>query len=157
MQAWIVWLLGISVGVALIAAWAWSARLRSTVRSWQRTKLHELFCQQRDEVISEYLRLGRSSDKPRGLRLANAEWEPEGTLARDRQHDLYVMLVPVALKFTPIQGGDMEGVAATELAKQATAVFYFDRGRWHASDRTIFNLSPKEALTRQSSQLEPLD
>ena len=49
----------------------------------------------------------------------------------------------------------MEGLAAVGNLRNASAVFFFDRGRWHASGKTVFNLNPDEVLRHFRNQYEP--
>jgi hypothetical protein len=50
----------------------------------------------------------------------------------------------------------MEGLPAVGNPRDASAVFFFHRGRWHTTGKAVFNLSPGEALAHFRNQYEPL-
>jgi hypothetical protein len=50
----------------------------------------------------------------------------------------------------------MEGLPAVGNLRNASAVFFFHRGRWHTAGKAVFNLNPDEALARFRNQYEPL-
>lgn len=149
--------------IAVLGGLAALSRLNVRWKQWRRSllqlqlgRLRELFTADQQQLEADYLRLARSLDKPRGLLWQHLDWTDELIFARQRRDGHYVALRGVTVQFEAIPGGDMEEVAAVAEAKQACAVFVFDRGRWHASDKTLFNLLPREAVQKFASQYEPL-
>jgi hypothetical protein len=65
-------------------------------------------------------------------------------------------LVPVTVRFEAVPGSDMEGLPAVGNLRNASAVFFYRRGVWHASGRAVFNLNPDEALEHFKDQYVPL-
>jgi hypothetical protein len=147
--------LGLGVLLLLMLLWYWPT-LRQRFRGWRKERLGELFQNQKTALQEEFLRIGQASGKPRGLRWEQCEWGEEFFLARDRSCNGYVALMEVAIQFAAIEGGDMEDVAAVALAKNATAIFFFEAGRWHTGGKTVFNLNPEEVLERFRAQYECL-
>jgi len=74
--------------------------------------------------------------------------------ARDRQTGQLLALVGVTISFEAIEGSDMEGVEAVGNLRNASAVFFFQDGRWQTAGRAIFNLNPDEAVERFSQNYE---
>ena len=150
---------GIAAALAVLLlvtlAWRWP-RLRQRLKSLRTQRLAELFLAQRQQLQEEYLRVGATSGKPRGLRWASCDWGTEVYLARDRSCNGYLALMEVAIQFAAIEGGDMEDVDAVALAKNATALFFFEAGQWHTGGKTLFNLNPDEVLERHRAQYERL-
>jgi hypothetical protein len=68
-----------------------------------------------------------------------------------------IALVPVTIRFEAIAGGDMEGLPAVNALRNASAVFYFRRGRWLTAGKTLFNMNPDEALEHFHGQYERLE
>ena len=50
----------------------------------------------------------------------------------------------------------MEGLPAVGNLRNASAVFFFDGGRWQTAGKAVFNLNPEEAIERFAAQYEPL-
>ena len=48
-------------------------------------------------------------------------------------------------------------VSAVGNLRHASAVFFFDRGKWHTDGRAIFNLAPNEALEHFKNQYQRLE
>jgi hypothetical protein len=42
------------------------------------------------------------------------------------------------------------------LPRNASAVFFYDRGRWNTSGKAVFNLNPAEAIEHFKGQYETL-
>jgi hypothetical protein len=66
-------------------------------------------------------------------------------------------LVAVTIQFEAIEGSDMEGLPAVGNLRNASAVFFFDRGRWHTTGKAVFNLNPGEALEHFRNQYERVE
>jgi hypothetical protein len=120
------------------------------------------FDQQRERLQADFLVAASSTGKPRGLIWKALDWTGSGekianpTLARDRDTGEIVALVPVTISFEAIVGGDMEGLPAVGNLRNASAVFFYRRGQWHTSGKTVFNLNPDEALIHFKDQYSPL-
>ena len=50
----------------------------------------------------------------------------------------------------------MEGLPAVGNLRNASAVFYFQRGHWHTTGKAVFNLNPAEVIQRFKNQYEPV-
>jgi hypothetical protein len=77
--------------------------------------------------------------------------------ARERDTGRLTALVAVTIQFEAVEGGDMEGVEAVGNLKNASAVFFFDRGRWRTVGKTVFNLNPAEAIEHFKTQYERVE
>ena len=133
---------------------------------WWREKTHrggdvafarDDFGRQRQDLQEAFFRAAAASGKPRGLRWKALDWDPGVAFARDRAAGKLVALTGVTIQFEAIEGGDMEGVAAVSNLRNASAVFFFDRGRWRTVGKAVFNLNPSEAINHFRSQYESLD
>jgi hypothetical protein len=115
------------------------------------------FERQRASLEAQFFQAAATSGKPRGLRWTKCEWNPAVELARDRKSGQLLALVGVTISFEAIEGGDMEGVAAVGNLRNASAVFFFDGGRWSTAGRAVFNLNPDEAIQHFNAQYERVD
>jgi hypothetical protein len=125
-------------------------------------RARERFRTERERLCADFFTAARSSGKPRGLLWKSLDWTvseglPEPVLARDRASGAIVALLPVTIQFEAVAGGDMEGLAAVGNLRNASAVFYYQRGRWHATGKAVFNLNPDEALVHFKDQYSPLE
>ena len=77
-------------------------------------------------------------------------------MARDRANGDIVGLVGVSVSFEAIEGGAMEDVEAVGNLRAATAVFTHNGNDWATQGRVVFNLEPREVLTRYKSSLDAL-
>ena len=50
----------------------------------------------------------------------------------------------------------MEGLPAVENLRNASAVFFFQRGQWHTVGKAVFNMNPQEALEHFQQHYERL-
>jgi hypothetical protein len=119
-------------------------------------ELQKNFLQQREHLEAAFFAAAVASGKPRGLRWKNCEWESEVVFARERQTGRLAALVAVTISFEAVEGGDMEGVEAVGNLRNASAVFFYDRGRWRTTGKAIFNLNPAEAVEHFKGQYERL-
>jgi hypothetical protein len=136
---------------AVLLSLLWKRRPRLSVPEVQRS-----FLQQREHLEATFFAAAAASGKPRGLRWANCEWESEVVFARERQTGRLAALVAVTIAFEAVEGGDMEGVEAVGNLRNASAVFFFDAGRWRTTGKAIFNLNPGEAVEHFKGQYERL-
>ena len=137
--------------------WPWSAvwrRWRGGDAAVQ--KARELFAAQREHLEVLFFEAAAASGKPRGLRWKAIDWEPGVEFARERDSGQLAALVGVTIRFEAVEGSDMEGLPAVGNLRNASAVFFFHRDRWHTTGRTVFNLNPDEALAHFGNQYERL-
>lgn len=109
---------------------------------------------QRPTLEQAFRASATASGKPRGLIWVDLDWEPGVLFARERTTGHLAALVGVTVRFEAIPGSDMEHLPAVGNLRTATAVFFFDRGHWHTTGRTLFNLNPGEAVVRFGGQYE---
>jgi hypothetical protein len=150
------WLWLIPVGLLLafvIVFLAWRP-LRLFGREVQVERARELFVLQRERLEARFVTAAAATGKPRGLRWKDCAFENELELARDRHNGQLVALVPVTIQFEAIEGGDMEDVPAVEYAKNASAVFFFQRGQWLTAGKAVFNMNPGEVIEHFKNQYE---
>ena len=115
-----------------------------------------LFRHQREHLELQFFRAASASGKPRGLRWKAIDWESGVEFARERDSGRLTALVGATIQFEAIEGSDMEGLPAVGNLRNASAVFFFDRGRWHTIGKAVFNLNPDEALAHFHNQYERL-
>jgi hypothetical protein len=148
------WLVLGGLGLASVAlALAWRP-MRSLGREIQVERALELFRLQRERLEAQFVKAAAGTGKPRGLRWKDCDFERGLELARDRQSGQLVALVPVTIQFEAVEGSDMEGLPAVGNLRNASAVFFFQRGQWLTVGKTVFNLNPDEALEHFKHQYE---
>lgn len=148
-----IWLWLVPVAVLVIVVLV-RRPLRSMGRDIQFERARELFSLQRERLEAKFLGAAAATGKPRGLRWKSCDWESEVDFARDRKSGQLAALVPVTLRFEAIEGGDMEGLPAVGIPRNASAVFFFQRGQWHTVGKVIFNMNPAEAIEHFKNQYE---
>jgi len=146
---WLWLLLPAALLVVALGMYLWGRGPRLTV-----PQIQKQFRQQREHLEAAFFAAAAASGKPRGLRWKNCEWENEVAFARERGTGRLAALVAVTVAFEAIEGGEMEGVAAVGNLRNASAVFFFDGGRWRTAGRAIFNLNPGEAIEHFKGQYE---
>jgi len=148
------WLVG---GVLLIGAAAvlifWR-RLHLFGRAVQVERARELFLLQRERLETSFFKEAAATGKPRGLLWKQCDFEKQLELARDRHTGQLVALVPVTIQFEAVEGSDMEGLPAVGNLRNASAVFFFQRGKWLTTGKAVFNFNPGEALEHFKKQYE---
>ncbi len=148
------WVLLALLGIGLIAMLlAWRS-LRPLGREIQVARARELFALQRERLELHFHQAAAATGKPRGLRWMECAFEMHFELARDRENGQLIALVPVTIRFAAIEGSDMEGLPAVGNLRNASAVFYFERGQWLTRGKAIFNLNPDEVIERFQNQYE---
>ena len=131
-------------------------------RRWRRTRdehivdlARRLFHQRREWLEAKFVTLASQGGRPRGLALADCEFEDEVAFARDRNSGkLRAALVSVTICFEAEEGGGMEHVEAVSIPRAATAVFHFDGRAWHTDGQPVYNLTPLETIKRYEHELE---
>lgn len=144
-MAWWWLVIGVVAGVAILAVLAWRP-LRRLAREAEANHARELFRRQREHLEADFLRAAAASGKPRGLRWKGCDWGRDVELAREHGTGRLAALVSVTIQFEAVPGSDMEGLPAVGNLRNASAVFFFDRGRWHTVGRAVFNMNPDEAI-----------
>ena len=148
---WII--VAVALAALLVAALTWR-RLRSFGRQVQIERARELFKLQRERLEAQFLTAAAGTGKPRGLRWVDCQWEDGVEFVRDRQTGEIDALVGVTIQFEAEPGGDKEGVPAVGDLKNASAVFFFDRGHWRTVGKAVFNMNPDEAVRHFKNQYE---
>lgn len=123
-----------------------NSRLLSRRSRIDPVKAKQLFQIRREWLEAEFLKKAAATGKPRGLRWVDCDFQSDAQFAKDEQSDLLRAFVSVTIRFEAIEGGGMEEVEAVSNLRAATAVFEYDGEKWVASPRTIFNLSPDQAI-----------
>jgi hypothetical protein len=143
---WWWWLLiGTGLAGVVLAALLWRP-LRRLAREAEVKHAHLLFVRQREHLEARFLTAAAATGKPRGLRWKDCDWEHQVELARERGTGRLAALVGVTIRFEAVPGSDMEGLPAVGNLRNASAVFFFDRGRWHTVGKAVFNMNPDEAI-----------
>jgi hypothetical protein len=153
MEPWIWWLLGaILVGLVIVVI-AWRP-LRALGNEIQIERARELFVLQRERLEARFVTAAVATGKPRGLLWKDCSFESGIELARERQTGQLVALVSVTIQFEAVEGGDMEGLPAVSNLRNASAVFFFQRGQWLTAGKAVFNLNPLEVIQHFKNQYE---
>jgi hypothetical protein len=141
------WYWGLALGIlaALVLGMLVAIWLQLHAASASR-RARELFFRQREHLEAKFFTAASSSGKPRGLRWLTCDWERDVEFGRDRRTGKLAALAAVTIRFEAVEGSDMEGLPAVGNLRPASAVFFFDRGQWHTTGKTVFNLSPAEAI-----------
>jgi hypothetical protein len=148
---WLWFLLPAALLAAAVVLFLWGRGPRLSV-----PEVRKRFLQQREHLEAAFFAAACASGLPRGLRWKNCEWESEVAFARERETGRLAALVAVTIAFEAVEGGDMEGVAAVGNLRNASAVFFFDGGRWRTTGKAIFNLNPGEAIEHFKGRYERL-
>jgi hypothetical protein len=148
------WLVPVALVLALVVLFLFWRPIRSLGKGIQHERARELFVLQRERLEAQFLTAAAATGKPRGLRWKDCEFEREIELARERSTGQLVALVPVTIKFEAIEGSDMEGLPAVGNLRNASAVFFFQRGRWLTAGKAVFNLNPLEVIQHFKNQYE---
>lgn len=138
----------------LLLAWLVWALLRPTLFSRRIERALKQFVRDRDALEAAFLSAAAASGKPRGLAWKQCAFQQGVLMARDRANGELVGLVGVTIGFEAIEGGGMEDVEAVGNLRAATAVFTHDRRAWTTDGKAVFNLEPREVLTRYKDSLD---
>jgi hypothetical protein len=152
---WIWWVLGLALVIVVVALVVWRP-LSILGREIHIERVRELFRLQREKLEAQFLREAQASGKPRGLRWLDCQFDSDVQFARDRSTRQIVALVGVTIQFEAIEGSDMEGLPAVGNLRNASAVFFFQRGHWLTAGKAVFNMNPGEAVERFKAQYEPI-
>ncbi|MER3414850.1 MAG: hypothetical protein C4297_01380 [Gemmataceae bacterium] len=155
------WLIGavacaVAVLIAVFVVINWQT-IREMYREVQAERTRSLFGMQREHLEAHFLQQAALSGKPRGLRWKDCEFDNYVCFARDRMTGQFLALVGVTIQFEPAEGADSEDWPSIEHRRSGTAVFHFEKGRWHTQGRALFNMSPDEALDHFREQYERVE
>jgi hypothetical protein len=148
------WLLPVAALLLGILLFCLRRPLRSLSKEIQVERARELFLLQRERLEARFVTAAAATGKPRGLRWKDCAFEREVELARERQTGQLVALVPVTIQFEAIEGSDMEGLPAVGNLRNASAVFFFQRGQWLTVGKAVFNLNPVEVIQHFKNRYE---
>ena len=148
---WLIPVVVLVVIAAVLLAWR---PIHSLGKQIQVERARELFVLQRERLEAKFVTAASSTGKPRGLRWKNCSFDNQIELARQRQTGQLVALVPVTIQFEAIEGSDMEGLPAVGNLRNASAVFFFQRGKWLTAGKAVFNLNPTEVIEHFQKQYE---
>jgi hypothetical protein len=115
------------------------------------------FQQERTRLEALFFQAAAASGKPRGLRWKECQWNELIAWLRDKRTGQLLALLGVTVAFEVIEGGDMEGVEAVGNLRNASAVFFYQDGKWQTGGRVLFNLNPDEVVERFSMGYERID
>ncbi len=136
--------MGLAAVLSLAGAMWPGWRRRRQERDLAAAKL--AFHRQRERLEAKFFELSAASGKPRGLRWVDCDFSNAVSYARDRRSGELSAFVAVTISFEAVEGGGMEQVEAVSNLRAASAVFLHRRGKWQTEGRTVFNLSPSEAI-----------
>jgi len=151
MLYWLIPLLVIAILALVIVIWS---PLRSFGKEMQIERARELFKLQRERLEAQFLKAAAATGKPRGLRWKDCQWDDAVEFVRDRSSGQIAALVAVTIQFEAIEGSDMEGLPAVGNLRNASAVFFFQKGHWLTVGKAVFNMNPDEALAHFKNQYE---
>lgn len=140
-------LLGLVVSAPLLAG-HWQSRRENGALA--------AFRVQREQLEAKFFDLARGRGVPRGLRWIECDWLETVTFGRSIADGTLTAFAAVVIGFEAIEGEEMEDVEAVGLAREAVAVFHFQRGRWGSGGRALFNMDPQDAIERLAGQYEPV-
>ncbi len=132
----------------------WLRRMLRGRQEVSAVQAREQLLRQRVDLEERFFATAAASGKPRGLRWKSCEWSAVIELAREKQTGQLAALIGVTIAFEAIAGSDMEDLPAVGNLRNASAVFFYHRGAWHTTGKTIFNLNPDEAIARYQAQYE---
>jgi hypothetical protein len=142
---------GMVVGALVVALW-WAAVRRPRRTSVERAR--KLFHLQRERLEFRFVVLARQGFRPRGLELADCDFEDEVSFARDRHNGRLRAYVAVTIRFQAIDGGGMEDNPNVDNLKAGAAEFRLDNSDWRSDGKVHFNVNPVEAIRRYQQEVE---
>jgi hypothetical protein len=148
------WLIPAAIVVAAVVLFFIWRPLRSFGKAVQVERARELFKLQRERLEAQFLKAAGATGKPRGLRWKDCQWEDGVEFVRERKTGAIAALVAVTIQFEAVEGSDMEGLPAVGNLRNASAVFFFQRGHWMTVGKAVFNMNPNEAIAHFKNQYE---
>ena len=131
--------------------------IRDALQKSRASRAVRSFRLQRERLEAQFFQMAASQGKPRGLRWLDCDWQDSVTFGRDVNTGMLTAFVGVNISFEAIEGGDMEGVEAVGMVRDAAALFHYHRGRWGTGGRALFNMNPADALVNFKGQIEPIE
>jgi hypothetical protein len=153
-EPWI-WMTGAGVLAALCVALVWAALRHPRRTSVERAR--KLFHLQRERLEFRFSQLAAQVFRPRGLDLADCDFEDEVSFARDRHNGRLRAYVAVTIRFQAIEGGGMEDNPNVNNLKAGSAEFRLDASDWGTDGKVHFNVNPVEAIQRYQQELEMVE
>jgi len=151
MLYWLIPLIVVALLILVMVIWR---PLRSFGKEVQIERARELFKLQRERLEAHFLKAAAATGKPRGLRWKNCQWDSAVEFVRECKTGQIAALVAVTIQFEAIEGSDMEGLPAVGNLRNASAVFFFQKGHWLTVGKAVFNMNPDEALAHFKNQYE---
>lgn len=149
---WIAGALILLLCVAGVAAWAKGQQPRRTPVE----RARRLFHLQRERLEFRFVTLAQGFN-PRGLELADCDFEDEVSFARDRHNGALRAYVAVTVRFRAIEGGGMEDNPNVSNLRAGCAEFRLAGSDWGTDGRVHFNVNPVEAINRYRQELEMVE
>jgi hypothetical protein len=151
MMGW--WVAG---GTILLLAILAYRPLRRMFRDVTNERAHELFHLQREMLEAKFLQLARSVDHPKGLAWADCDFESGAHFARHRRTGELVAFVETTVHFDLSTPNDTNPTQPIGTQRQATAIFHYQHGQWGTVGRSLFDITPQEALQQYQQDYEPI-
>jgi hypothetical protein len=105
------------------------------------------FPSDRTALIEAFLKAAGSLGRPRGLQWIGAEPAGEPVFVRDG--DQGTALLPLVVRFEPVEGSELADVPQAREPRPVTAVFVHDGRRWAPSGKAVFNLTPEQVASQE--------
>jgi hypothetical protein len=147
-----IWIIGVAALVGLAVALWWAALRHPRRTTVERAR--KLFHFQRERLEFRFVTLATQAFRPRGLDLADCDFEDEVSYARDRHNGRLRAYVAVTIRFQAIEGGGMEDNPNVDNLKAGSAEFRLDNSDWGTDGKVHFNVNPVEAIQRYRQELE---
>jgi hypothetical protein len=135
-------------------AWLLWALVRPALFTRRIERALKQFNRKRESLEAAFFKIAAASGKPRGLAWRQCAFQPGILIARDRANGELVGLVGVTIGFEAIEGGGMEEVEAVGTLRAGTAVFTHNGREWTTEGRAVFNLEPRDVVTRYKDSLD---
>jgi len=142
-MGWIIW--GVILPSCLVAAWLIVSRpLRQVIEELRVEQARLLFRQRREWLEAHFLGALGKLDPVERHRWEEARWQDEVHWARDNQTHRLLAFVEIRFDAGPASDDDEPG----PIARHATALFEYRKGRWFADGKRLDATLPGEALLR---------
>jgi hypothetical protein len=142
----------VAVSAILLLALVWKP-LQRWRRAREAARALRAFRIERELLEAKCFDLASRLGKPRGLRWLDCDWLDGVTFARDLNTGLLTAFVAVNVRFEAVEGGDMEGVEAVSMVRDAAAVFHYRRTL--GTGAVLFNMNPR-CVARLGNQFVPV-
>lgn len=134
-----------AVAGTLLLNWAvWPAWSRWREARFARAE--RSFHWQRERLEAKFVQLGLLGANPNADRWIDCDFDDAVSYARKRLTGRLSAYVGVTIMTASKDTGSFGGVSSADNCRAATAVFYFDNGRWDTDGQAVFNLSPTEVI-----------